>query len=305
MAEDVIQTSISRPAPYLEAAGETLLETVLGKKQADGTIIPGLISKPMDTGAFAPSVAGQNVLTQRAQQLAADQAGLGQLQFDPETGAVTGIGAGTGIAGYQPFLDQAAAYSGPNAYQEFMSPYQQEVIDTSLAEFDRQREISRNQLMGSQVAQGAFGQGRGQVAEAEFGAQSLQDRTLLNAQLQAQAFAQAQNAAAQAQQQQVGLASLQPSLSQANIQQIGGAGTANLGYQQAILDAQAQANQMAAYEPYNRVQFGQSVVGGLLSGQPQAYSTQTSAPSAGTVSPLSQALSSAAGIYGLGSLFGR
>ena len=175
MADDVIQTSISRPAPYLEAAGETLLETVLGKKQADGTITPGLISKPIDTGAFAPSVAEQNVLTQRAQQLAADQAGLGQLQFDPETGAVTGMGAGT----------------------------------------------------------------------------------------------------------------------------------ANLGYQQAVLDAQAQANQMAAYEPYNRVQFGQSVVGGLLSGQPQAYSTQTSAPSAGTAGPLSQALSSAAGIYGLGSLFGR
>ena len=82
MADDVIQTSISRPAPYLEAAGETLLETVLGKKQADGTITPGLISKPIDTGAFAPSVAEQNVLTQRAQQLAADQAGLGELQFD-------------------------------------------------------------------------------------------------------------------------------------------------------------------------------------------------------------------------------
>lgn len=305
MADEVIQTSIARPAPYLEAAGETILETALGKKNADGTITPGLISKPVDTSAFATNIAGQNVLTQEAQQLAATNAGLGTLTFDPETGAVTGAGQGTGVAGYQPFLDQAAAYSGPNAYQQFMSPYQQEVIDTSLAEFDRQRDISRNQLLGSQVAQGAFGQGRGQVAEAEFGAQSLQDRTLLNAQLQAQAFAQAQNAAAQAQQQQVGLASLQPSLVAGNIQQLGGAGTANLGYEQAILDAASQNAQTAAYEPYNRLQYGQSIVGGLLSGQPQAYSTQTSAPAAGSVGPLSQALSSAAGVYGISSLFGR
>ena len=72
---------------------------------------------------LGPQVAGQNVLTQAAQQQAATQAGLGQLQFDA-TGAVTGAGTGTGVAGYQPFLDQAAAYSGPQAFQSFMSPYQ-------------------------------------------------------------------------------------------------------------------------------------------------------------------------------------
>jgi len=59
-----------------------------------------------------------------------------------------------------------------------------------------------------------FGQGRGQIGEAEFSAQSLQDRALLQAQLQQQGFQQAQQAAAQAQAQQAGLASLQPSLAQ-------------------------------------------------------------------------------------------
>ena len=288
------QTTIARPAPYLEAAGEKFVD-----------LAAQLAAKPVDTAAFAPTIAGQNVLTQAAQQQAATQAGLGTLQFDPTTGAVSSVGTGTGVAGYQPFLQQAAAYSGPQAYQQFMSPYQQEVIDTSLAEFDKQRAIAQQQLAGTQVAQGAFGQGRGQIAQAEFGTQSLQDRALLQAQLLQQGFQQAQQAAAQAQQQQMGLASLQPSLAQSQIQQLGAAGTSDLAYQQAVLDAAAQGAQTAAYEPYQRMQFLGSAIGGMLSGQPQAYSTMTTAAPTATASPLSSALSSAFGVYGLGSLFGR
>jgi len=286
-------TQISRPAPYLEAAGEKYLD-----------LATQLAAQPVDVGAFAPTVAGQGPLTQAAQQAAATQAGLGALQFDPTTGAVTGVGAGTGVAGYQPFLTQAAAYSGPQAYQQFMSPYQQEVIETSLGEFDKQRQIARQQLMGSQVAQGAFGQGRGQIAESEFAAQSLQDRALLEAQLRSQGFAQAQQAAAQAQAQQAGLASLQPSLAQSNIQQLGAAGTANLAYQQAVLDAAAAGGREQAYEPYQRMQFLGSTIGGLLSGYPQPYMTTAQQPAAATAGPLSQAISGAATVYGLGSLFG-
>jgi len=288
------QTTIARPAPYLEKAGERFVD--LSAK---------LAAKPVDTSKFAPTIAGQNVLTQAAQQQAATQAGLGTLQFDPTTGAVTGVGTGTGVAGYQPFLQQAAAYSGPTAYQQFMSPYQQDVISTSLAEFDRQRQIAQQQLPAQAIAAGAFGGGREGVERAEFTAQSLQDRALLEAQLRSQGFQQAQQAAAQAQAQQAGLASLQPSLAQSQIQQLGAAGTSNLAYQQAILDAQAQAAQMAAYEPRERLAFLGSAVGGMLSGQPQPYSTMTSAPAAATAGPLSQALSGAATIYGLGSLFGR
>jgi hypothetical protein len=288
------QTTIARPAPYLEAAGEKFVD-----------LAAQLAAKPVDTAAFAPTIAGQNVLTQAAQQQAATQAGLGTLQFDPTTGAVSGVGTGTGVAGYQPFLQQAAAYSGPQAYQQFMSPYQQEVIDTSLAEFDKQRQIAQQQIAQQAITSGAFGGGREGVQQAEFGAQSLQDRALLEAQLRSQGFQQAQAAAAQAQAQQAGLASLQPSLAQSQIQQLGAAGTSNLAYQQAILDAQAQAAQTAAYEPRERLAFLGSAVGGMLSGQPQPYSTMTSAPAAATAGPLSQALSGAATIYGLGSLFGR
>jgi hypothetical protein len=167
-----------------------------------------------------------------------------------------------------------------------MSPYQQDVISTSLSEFDKQRQIAQQQLAGTQIAQGAFGQGRGQIAQGEFAAQSLQDRALLEAQLRSQGFAQAQQAAATAQAQQAGLASLQPSLAQSQIQQLGAAGTSNLAYQQAILDASAQGQQMSAYEPYNRLQFLGSSIGGMLAGQPQAYmtATQAAAPQ-GTAGP--------------------
>ena len=126
---------------------------------------------------------------------------------------------------------------------------------------------------------------------------------MLQAQLQQQGFQQAQAAAAQAQAQQAGLASLQPSLAQSQIQQLGTAGTGNLAYQQAILDAAAQAAQTAAYEPQQRLGFLGSAIGGMLSGQPQAYSTQTTAPAGASASPLSQALSTGLSIYGLGSLF--
>jgi Arc/MetJ-type ribon-helix-helix transcriptional regulator len=286
------QTTISRPAPYLEAAGQTLLD-----------LTTKLTGQPVDTSKFAPSIAGQNVLTQAAQQQAATQAGLGSLSFDSTTGAVTGAGAGTGIAGYQPFLQQAQAYSGPQAYQSFMSPYQQDVIDTTLSQFDIQAQKGMQPLAASQIAAGAFGQGRGQVQAAEYQSQSDLNRALLQAQLQQQGFGQAQQAAALAQQQQAGLASLQPSLAQSQIQQLGAAGTSNLAYEQAIRDAQAQAGQLSAYEPYNRLQFLSSITGGLLSGQPQAYMSQQTG-GAGTASPLSSALSGAATVYGLGSLFG-
>ena len=290
---DVTQTNISRPAPYLEAAGQTIMD-----------LTTKLTGQPVDTSKFAPQIAGQNALTQQAQQQAATQGGLGTLTFDPTTGAMTGAGAGTGIAGYQPFLDQAAAYSGPQAYQQFMSPYQQDVIDTTLSQYDIQAQKGMQPLAANQVNAGAFGQGRGQVQQAEYQSQSDMNRALLQAQLQQQGYGQAQSAAAQAQQQQAGLASLQPSLAQSGIQQLGAAGTSNLAYQQAIQDAQSQAAQTAAYEPYNRLQFLSATTGGLLSGQPQAYMSQASTNQP-TASPLSSALSGAATIYGLGSLYNR
>jgi len=289
-------TTISRPAPYLEAAGQSYLD-LLTKRV-------GQAPTAAELQAMSPQVAGQNVLTQAAQQQAATQAGLGALTFDPKTGAVTGIGQGTGIAGYEPFLQQAAAYSGPQAYQQFMSPYQQDVISTTLSEFDRQRQIAQQQIGAKAIQAGAFGSAREGVQQAEFGAQSLQDRAALEAQLRQQGFQQANILAAQAFGQQGQLASLQPTLAAQQVQQLGAAGTQNLAYQQAVLDAQRQAAQFQYQEPYTRLQSLGAGITGLISGYPQPGFSQTTTPSQ-QGGPLSSALSAAAGVYGLGTLFGK
>jgi hypothetical protein len=72
------------------------------------------------------------------------------------------------------------------------------------------------------------------------------------------------------------------------------------------IDAQRQASQFAYQEPYQRLSVLGSGITGLLAGQPQApYSQQVTPLGAGQqASPLSQALSSAATVYGLGSIFG-
>ena len=294
MAETI---TISRPAPYLEAAGQTYLDLLTQKV--------GQAPTAQELTAMSPQIAGQGQFTQAAQQAAARQAGLGALTFDPTTGSVTNIGAGTGIAGYEPFLQQAQQYSGPNAYQQFMSPYQQDVINTTLSEFDRQRQISEQAIPASAIQAGAFGGGREGIQRAEFGALSDRNRAALQAQLLQQGYGQAQQAAQLGFAQQGQLATLQPTLAGQQTQQLGAIGTQNLAYQQALLDAQRQTAQFAYQEPISRLQTLGSGIGGLLSGYPQPGFSQTSTPQQQQVSPLSQALSAAAGAYGLGSLFGK
>ena len=295
------QTVISRPAPYLEAAGQTFLDLLTAKT--------GQAPTAAEISALSPQVAGQNQFTQAAQQQAARQAGLGSITFDPNTGAAMQIGAGTGIAGYEPYLQQAQQYSGPGAYQQFMSPYQQDVINTTLTEYDRQRQIQQQGIASQAIQAGAFGGGREGVQQAEFGAQTLQNRAALQAQLLQQGYGQAQQAAGTAFSQQQNLAALQPQLAAQQIQQLGAAGTSNLAYQQAVLDAQRQAAQFAYQEPYQRLSVLGSGITSLLQGQPSAPYSQQVTPNfaggaGGGLSPLSQALSTAANVYGLGSVFG-
>jgi hypothetical protein len=290
MAVNPTPTTVQQnlPAPYIEGALTALSERLLPLLSTSAAI---------QTSTYAPKVAGISQLTQAAQQRAAEQAGLGSLSFDPTTGAIASVGAGTGIGGYEPFLQQAQQYSGPQAYQQFMSPYQQQVIDTTLSEFDRQRQQALAQQQAQAVAGGAFGGAREGVQRAEFGAQTLQDRAALQAQLLQQGFGQAQQAAAQAFQQQQGLASLQPQLAQQEIQQLGTLGGQASAYQQSILDAQAQAAREAAFEPYTRYGLVGQQLTGLVGGFPtqvQTYQQQQQ-----PASPFQQFLG--AGI-GLGSL---
>jgi len=290
-------TTYTRLAPYIEGAQENYIDLLT---QQVGRA-PGSAGVPT-LAELGPQVAGQNVLTQAAQQQAATQAGLGQLTFGAD-GAVTGVGAGTGVAGYQPFLDQAAAYSGPQAYQGFMSPYQQQVIDTTLAEFDTQTARGVPQLAANAIQAGAFGGGREGVAQAQYASDAAAKRAALQAQLLGQGFTQANQLAQNAFEQQRNLASLQPSLAASGVQQLGAAGTGNLAYQQAQLDAAQQRAQLAYNEPLSRLNAFGSGIAAQVSGAPTTTTT-TTLGGPGSVGPLSQALSAGLSAYGLGSIFG-
>ena len=292
------QTTIVRRSPAIEAAQENYLDLLT---QQVGRA-PGSAGVPT-LSALGPQIAGQNVLTQQAQQQAATQAGLGQLNFDA-FGAVTGAGQGTGVAGYQPFLDQAAAYSGPQAFQSFMSPYQQQVIDTTLQEFDTQTAQGVPQLAANAINAGAFGGGREGVASAQYASDAAQNRALLQARLLGQGFTQANALANQGFDQQRNLASLQPSLAASGVQQLGAAGTGNLAYQQALLDANQQQNQLAYNEPLSRIQAFGSGIASQASGSPTTTTSMGTGGGGQTVGPLSQALSAGLSAYGLGSIFG-
>ena len=290
-------TQTVRRSPAIEAAQEQYIDLLTQQvgRAPGSTGVPTLAE-------LGPQTAAQNVLTQAAQQAAATQAGLGQLQFDT-TGAITGVGTGTGVSGYQPFLDQAAAYSGPSAFQSFMSPYQQQVIDTTLQEFDVQTAKGVPQLAANAINAGAFGGGREGVAAAEYANTAARNRAALQAQLLGQGFTQANQLANQAFDQQRQIASLQPSLAATGVQQLGAAGTGNLAFQQAQLDAAQQRAQLAYQEPLNRIQAFGSGIASQASGSPTT-TQQIGMGGAGGVGPLSQALSAGLSAYGLGSIFG-
>ena len=294
-ATDYTQTV--RRSPAIEAAQENYIDLLT---QQVGRA-PGSAGVPT-LGELGPQVAGQNVLTQAAQQQAATQAGLGQLSFGAE-GQVTGVGQGTGVSGYQPYLTQAGQYSGPQAYQQFMSPYQQDIIDTTLAEFDVQTAQGVPQLAANAITAGAYGGGRDAIANAQYASDAARNRAQLQASMLGQGFTQANQLANQGFEQQRQLASLQPSLAQSSVQQLGAAGTGNLAYQQALLDAQQQQAQLAYNEPLSRIQAFGSGIAGQAGGVPTTTTNQ-SMGGAGSVGPLSQALSAGLSAYGLGSIFG-
>lgn len=280
------------PAPFLEPLGESLGEQLAGQ-------IPG-VGQQFDVSTIAPQVAQVNPFIQAAQQQAATQAGLGSLQFSQDTGAVTGIGQGTGVAAYQPYLQQAEALFAPSAYQQYMSPYQTEVIDATQSLLNEQRASGLNTLRGSQVAQGAFGQGRGQIGEAEY----LRGRDISDAATLAALRQQGLTSAQQLQQQGITNLTAMPSLQQGLqgnlISQLGLTGTGAQQYSQSLLDSVQQGNLMAQQFPYQQLQ-QQSNIFATLAGASPGMQTQPM-----VTSPALTAAQAFGTVYGgLGSIFGR
>jgi hypothetical protein len=175
------ETTISRPAPFVEDIGKDLAEQAVaftGVPIVSGGI--GSLSKQTgetDAGFKARQDAARAFTTRQENLagLAPQVAGQDRLQLEAQKRAEAGLGS------YQPFLDQAQAATGPQAYQQFMSPYQSQVIDASLAEFDRNAQMQQQQIADQAVSSGAFGGGREGVMQAEYQAGSDRNRAALQA----------------------------------------------------------------------------------------------------------------------------
>ena len=257
------------------------------------TQLVGLTSVPLDTARFAPQVAAQDPLQTQAAVLA--QAGIGSYQPFLQQAQTTLSGA-QGLLG-------AGAGTGAGTVSDFMSPFQSQVIDTTLAEFDRNRAIQEQRIKDQQAQLGVLGAGRAGVQLAEFGSGADRERALLQAGLLQQGF---QDAVGRRQQDlsnrfnifeaQTGLAGAIPSLQRADIASLGQVGAAQQLQQQRILDAQQEANRLQAFEPQTRLDTLGRGITQLISGYP-GQSTQTQTPG---LSKLETALGVASTI---GSLF--
>jgi len=307
------------PPEYVEALGKTYA--------ADLTRQAGIPSITTATAQQPGETAEQFAQRQtQAQQFGITRAGMAELA--PQVAAQDALQAAaytqatdptTGLGAFQPFLTKAGtaadaatgltgtgAGTGTGSVASYMSPYQQQVIDATLTEFDRQKQIQQNKLAAQTLGiPGAFGGGREGVQRAEYDASSDRNRAAVQSSLLQQGFQQGQAARQQdfanqmaLSNQQRGLGAAAQDFSRAQISGLGTLGAQQQAQNQAILDAQRQASQMAIDDPRRRLSMlGQGVAG--LSGLGSVQIGE--APQAAQASPLTTALGlglAGADIYG-------
>jgi hypothetical protein len=322
-----VQTTRTLPAQFVEDLGTDLAKQVVAQSAVPvvSTGIAGISQQPgEDAAAFkarqdaaqafttrqqnlaglAPQIAGQDALQTQAQNLATQ--GVGSFAPFLQQAQTAGTAAGTALGGVG-----LGATAFQQDVQDFMSPYQSQVIDATLAEFDRNRAIQEQGIRDQQAALGALGSGRAGVQLAEFGTGAARERALLQAGLLQQGFGQAAQARQQdianrgalASQQlglgqfQAGLGSTQQQATGTDISRLGQLGALNQAQQQATLDAQREAARQAAFLPQEQLDRYAAQVTGIMGGYPAAFQS-TNVPNP---TPLQTALgvgTTLAGIYG-------
>ena len=322
-----VTEQVSRPAPFVEKLGTNLAENVLAQQgvpivtgglgsisQLGGESADAFKARQDAAQAFdvrkqslaglAPQVAGQDALQTQAQNLATQ--GVGSFAPFLQQAQTAGTAAGTALGGVG--LGATAFQQG---VQDFMSPYQSQVIDATLSEFDRNTQIQQQQIRDQQAALGALGSGRAGVQLAEFGTGAARERALLQAGLLQQGFGQAAGARQQdianrgalaAQQQglgafQAGLGQTQQQATGTDIQRLGSLGALNQAQQQANLDATREAARQATFLPQEQLDRFAGQVTGIMGG----YPGQTQTTNIPNPTPLQTALgvgTTLAGIYG-------
>ena len=278
-------------------------------------------SAPINTDTFTGRqfVAGQDPMQTQASALATQGVGSYQPYLQAAQTAQT---AGAGALGQSAqTVGGLGALTGPQAYQPFMSPYQQQVIDATLSEYDKSRLAGQQQIRDAAVGSGNFGGGREGAMMGQYNADSLVNRGALQNQMLQQGFTQANQLGQQNFQNQGAIATEQQRLAGAygnqmnqqfglsdfgrqgmgqDINALGTLGSVNQAQQQALLTADQQAAQTGAYEPYGRLnQYGNMLTG--LSGgmQGQQYAADP------VSDPYANALGAATGVAGLfGQIYG-
>ena len=321
-----VQTTRTLPAQFVEDLGKDLATQVVAQTGVPvvSTGLAGISQRPgEDAAAFKARQDAARAFETRQQNLAGlapTVAAQDALQTQAQTLATQGVGS------FAPFLQQAQAAAtdagttlsgvqlgAPTTQQvtDFMSPFQTQVIDASLAEFDRNKQIQEQQIRDQQTALGALGSGRAGVQLAEFGTGAARERALLQANLLQQGFGQAMTARQQdianrgalaSQQQglgafQAGLGGQREGVLGSNIARLGQLGALNQAQAQAQADATREATRQAAFLPQEQLDRYASQVTGIMGGYPaQFQSTNIPNPT-----PLQTALgvgTTLAGIYG-------
>jgi len=252
------------PAPFIQSLGEHY-----------GKELPALTGKRLDTDQWAPQVAAQDPYQTDAYTLAGTQ--------------------DKGIGAFEQYLTAAQPYQGPDAYKQFMSPYQQQVIDASMTAFDKQAAMQRRGISDQAKQAGAFGGARHGIAQSEYDAASDMNRNLMRQQMLQQGYGQAQQGAQTAYGQQMNLAQTVPGMYQQDIATMGQMGALQQADTQARADAGREKLRMEAYEPYERLGFLGQGLTGIMGGYGNQYQFQQQP----NPTPLQTALGTGATIAGI------
>ena len=247
------------PSASLQPYGSEILKAGIGQ-----------LGTPIDVGAMLPKVAGQTAFQQKGAQKLSDMYGLGNIQRDA-SGQITGLTGGTGIASYQPYLDQISQQQlldPSQGYKDFMSPYQKEIIDTTMQEYDLQAGRGRQQIRDNAYNVGAFGGARQGVEMGQYQSESDRNRAALLAGLYGQGYNQALTRQDQqlAKLQQMG--TYETGLEQQGIASLEAMGAADQALEQQKLNQLALGAQQGYQLPMQRVQDVANIYGGIAGAMP-------------------------------------
>ena len=252
------QTAGLLPSATLQPFGKEILKYGIGQ-----------LGTPINVGQLTPKVAGPTAFQQASAQKVADMSGLGQIQRDA-TGMVTGFTGGSGIASYQPYLDQISTQNllDPSGYKDFMSPYQKEIIDTTMRDYDLQAGLGRKQIREAQAGAGAFGGSRAGIEMSQYQAESDRNRAAMLAGLYGQGY---QQALLQQQQQLGNLQGMMTQVPAAQAQEAAGLealGMADQQLEQQKLNQLALAAQQGYELPLQRITDVANIYGSVSGAMP-------------------------------------